>query len=100
MLGLTHTIEELYEAEEPAICVVGTATTTSLDVLNGGKSKIFLKTIAMNKACYEMELEMPPSSVKEFYRERRLLAFGTDKGVFYFVGRHDNIVVLAREEVL
>lgn len=101
MLALTHTTDELYATEEPAICVCGTATTVGIDGLSNTKIKVFLKCVVQNDACEQLETRLMykcGQEYDEFWDERNLLAFGVKDG--FIVGRENNIVILLRKERL
>lgn len=102
MLALTHTTDELYATEEPAICVCGTATTVEMDALANIKKKLFLKCVVQNDACEQLETRLlwagGEQGYDEFCNERNLLAFGVKDGSI--IGRVNNVVILSREEEL
>lgn len=102
MLALTHTTDELYATEEPAICVCGTATTVGMDELSNSKMKVFLKCVVQNDACEQLETRLlwagGGREYDEFWDERNLLAFGVKDGVI--IGRENNVVILSRKERL
>lgn len=102
MLALTHTTDELYATEEPAICVCGTATTTAISDFTNKPVKVFLKCVVQNAACEQLETrlacEADDQEYDKFWDERNLLAFGVKDGLV--VGRENNIVILSRREKL
>lgn len=105
MLALTHTTDELYATEEPAICVCGTATAAALSEITNRPVKVFMKTVLQNDACEQLETRltyeldvMQGESFDKFFDERSRLAFGVED--CEVVGRINNIVILAREEEL
>ena len=101
MLALTHTTDELYATEDPAICVCGMATTVGMDGLSNTKVKVFLKCVVQNDACEQLETRLMYKAGQEydkFWDERNLLAFGVKDGLV--VGRENNIVILSRKEKL